>query len=151
MNTNDRLNMISFKAHVKATAAATREQRAYHRSLVKHARKVSETDAKKAEGIRWNVNAVEAHIDGQKRDRRVFHLAYCYMKGRTYREVENTGTLVMSKYDAKSATEQMLAVIARHFPAYKYGTAATLERLLAWLTDGNVTRFDLEMPKKAVA
>ena len=114
MNTTDHLNMISFKAHVKATVAATREQRAYHRSLVKYARKVSETDAKKAEGIRWNRISVEAHIDGQRRDRRIAHLAYCYMKGRTYREVENSGSLVMSKYDAKSATEQMLAAIARH-------------------------------------
>ena len=144
----DRLNIINFKASVKASTASMREQRALHRSLVKYARKLSTSedpeDKKKLTQVRfYDLGTMQANFVEGSFVRRIQLLAYCYMKGRTYRQCEQKGTFPCTH---KAVAEKMLAEIIKYDRSFRYGTAAKLEGLLTWLDNGEVTRATIEAP-----
>jgi len=139
-NLENTMKLDKIKKQVKQQAADTREIRARMRLLKQQSRQArqlgtlasfGEAEATMRTAVSW-----EWHANQGRADRRHLHLAYCYLKGRTYRECEQKCREDNHPWKSRVA----------HFVS-QYGVDGEQAQVLEWLQNGQERRVQ---PEEAV-
>ena len=136
-----KLALMKIKAEVKKIASATREERKLFAKTIGYARKVAVDTPNDATNIRWAaMHQIHDVTVAARPDRRFVNLAYGFLKGRTYRQVESTGTipesLTLDTFAARVA--KIVAVYDRKY------IGPGVNAIRSWVERGDVTRTQLE-------
>lgn len=125
------------KARIKGQTKEARSLRQEARKSLNEARRLeAEDENAKTRELRRKFHDLRDEANRGRESRRILHLAYCYLRGRTYHQCEKT---CHEKPSAKA--------IAKH--AYVSGVTPTQEKLTDslqfWLDAGDITRLEAEL------